>query len=140
MTISIIRKNLSTRIFLAAIIILSASLFLISCNQQAAQAPSADKHEGSTAKDSEAKVEKKKAVVADGPTETVTLEVSGMTCDGCVNTVTNSLQSLDGVQEATVTLEPPQAIVKYSPGKVTVDQMNAGVKDKGYESKIKVKE
>jgi copper chaperone len=135
MTISIIWKNLSTRIFLTIVIILSVGLLIISCNQQAAQAPSTEKHEGS-----EAKVEKKKAVETDGPIETVTLEVSGMTCDGCVNTVTNSLQSLDGVQEVTVTLEPPLAIVKYSPGKVTVDQMTAGVKAKGYESKVKEKE
>jgi copper chaperone CopZ len=115
---------------------LSFCLLIISCNQQAAQAPSHEGHESSAAMDSKAEAKEKVEEPA-GAAETVTLEVSGMTCDGCVNTVTKSLEGLEGVQEAKVTLEPPQAIVKYFPKKVTVDQMNAGIKDKGYESKIK---
>ena len=39
--------------------------------------------------------------------ETATLTVKGMTCMGCVNSVTKLLKAAPGVTDARVTLEPP---------------------------------
>ena len=43
--------------------------------------------------------------------ETVTLGISGMTCGGCVRSVTNVLKAQDGVAKADVSLEKKCAMV-----------------------------
>jgi uncharacterized membrane protein YraQ (UPF0718 family)/copper chaperone CopZ len=48
--------------------------------------------------------------VTDGPV--IELEISGMTCGGCVNKLQQALQSADGVSSAQVTLDPPKATVR----------------------------
>ena len=45
------------------------------------------------------------------------LEVSGMTCGGCVNMVKATLSKMKGVKSVTVTLDPPEAAVSHE-GKV----------------------
>jgi P-type Cu2+ transporter len=42
---------------------------------------------------------------------THTFQVTGMTCGHCVQTVKNTLENIDGIESAKVTLEPPQATV-----------------------------
>jgi len=42
------------------------------------------------------------------------LRVSGMHCNGCVQSVTQALSNLDGVESASVTLSPPQAVLTTS--------------------------
>jgi copper chaperone CopZ len=46
-----------------------------------------------------------------GGQETVALTVSGMTCGGCVKTLTSSLQSVDGVERVDVVLDTGRAEV-----------------------------
>ena len=41
--------------------------------------------------------------------ETVALSVSGMTCGGCVKTLTSSLESVDGVERVDVVLDTGRA-------------------------------
>jgi len=65
--------------------------------------------------------------------QTVTLGISGMTCGGCVRSVTNVLKALDGVAKADVSLEKKNAIVEYDPGKVQVDQLKRSVVEAGFE-------
>jgi copper chaperone len=43
----------------------------------------------------------------------IILSVTGMTCGGCVNSVTRVLTALPGVQTAEVTLNPGQARVVF---------------------------
>ena len=38
-------------------------------------------------------------------------QITGMTCGHCVQTVKKALESIEGIQSAEVTLEPPQAVV-----------------------------
>jgi copper chaperone len=40
---------------------------------------------------------------------TTTIKISGMTCSGCVNSVTKALKGVEGVKEANVELEKGQA-------------------------------
>lgn len=65
--------------------------------------------------------------------EKVTLGISGMTCGGCVRSVTNVLSALDGVTKAEVSLEKKNAVVDYDPGKVGVDQLKRSVAEAGFE-------
>jgi copper chaperone len=65
--------------------------------------------------------------------QTVTLGVSGMTCGGCVRSVTNVLTALEGVAKADVSLDKKCAVVDYDPAKLGVDQLKHAVEEAGYE-------
>ncbi|TSA15909.1 MAG: copper chaperone [Betaproteobacteria bacterium] len=65
--------------------------------------------------------------------QTVTLGISGMTCGGCVKSVTNVLKALDGVAKAEVSLEKRNAVVDYDAGKVGIDQLKRSVVEAGFE-------
>jgi copper chaperone len=66
--------------------------------------------------------------------ETTTLRIKGMTCMGCVNSVTRVLKATPGVSDAQVTLEPPQAKVEYDAALTSPAQLKAAVEDAGYEA------
>ena len=70
-------------------------------------------------------------------TTRTTLDVQNMTCSSCVATVRKSLTRLDGVEEATVTLEPPQAVVIYDPQKVSTDHLIEATTNAGYPSHMR---
>jgi copper chaperone CopZ len=55
--------------------------------------------------------------------EVARLDVSGMTCDVCVETVQSALQAAPGVVSAKVSLAEHQALVVYQPSKTTVDDL-----------------
>ena len=65
--------------------------------------------------------------------KTVTLEISGMTCGGCVRSVGNVLKALDGVAKAEVSLEKNSAVVEYDPDKVAIEQLKRSVEEAGFE-------
>jgi copper chaperone len=65
--------------------------------------------------------------------ETTVLKVNGMTCGGCVRSVTNVLESIQGVTSAEVSLEKAQATVTYDPAKADVNRMKEAVTDAGYQ-------
>lgn len=66
--------------------------------------------------------------------ETTTLTIKGMTCMGCVGSVTRVLKATPGVTDATVTLEPAQAKVNYDAALTNPAQLKAAVEDAGYEA------
>ncbi len=65
--------------------------------------------------------------------QTVTLGISGMTCGGCMKSVTRVLSALDGVAKADVSLEKRCAAVDYDPAKVGVERLKQAVIEAGYE-------
>ena len=65
--------------------------------------------------------------------QTVTLGVSGMTCGGCVRSVTNVLKALDGVAKADVSLEKANAVVEFDPAKVQLAALKRSVEEAGFE-------
>ena len=71
------------------------------------------------------------------PTKQAVLSVEGMTCAACSVTVGKSLKRVNGVQEANVTLTPPEAVVNYDPDRVNVDQLTEATKNVGYPSSLK---
>ena len=66
--------------------------------------------------------------------ETTTINIKGMTCMGCVNSVTRVLKATPGVQNAAVTLNPGAARVEYDAAMTTVAKLKTVVEDAGYEA------
>ncbi|HUF20398.1 MAG TPA: cation transporter [Burkholderiales bacterium] len=64
--------------------------------------------------------------------ETSVLKVGGMTCGGCVNSVTRVIQSIAGVQAAEVSLETAQAKVTFDPARTTLAQIRVAIEHAGY--------
>jgi copper chaperone len=64
---------------------------------------------------------------------TVKLEVQGMTCGGCVASVTRVLKATPGVEDAQVTLQPGAATVTFDPQKVDVAKLKAAIVGAGFD-------
>jgi len=73
---------------------------------------------------------------AGGALKAVTLDVSGMTCGACAVTTRTALENVEGVRSAHVTFEPPQAVVVYEAGRVTVEDLAAATTNAGYPSQV----
>ena len=65
--------------------------------------------------------------------ERTAFTVKGMTCDNCVNSVTEALKHVAGVKVAKVTLADETAQVTFDPQQTSVDDLKAAVKDAGYD-------
>lgn len=66
--------------------------------------------------------------------ETIVLKVKGMSCGGCVKSVTSVLSALAGVDRAEVSLEKGEAVIGYDPAAVTREQMTGAIEDAGFEA------
>lgn len=64
--------------------------------------------------------------------QSITLKIGGMTCQGCVRSLTNVLSRLPGVASAQVSLENATAEVHYDAAEISVEQMRAAITAAGY--------
>ena len=62
--------------------------------------------------------------------KTIELEITGMTCDHCVNAVTGALKDVDGVTDAVVNLDEKRATVTADD--VDIAALLAAVEEEGY--------
>ena len=69
-------------------------------------------------------------------TSRVKLEIEGMTCASCVQTIETALKALPGVVAANVNLATNAAYVDYSDSSVTPQELVHVVKDVGYGARI----
>lgn len=67
--------------------------------------------------------------------ETAVIEVQGMTCGGCVRSVTRVLEALPGVESAVVSLERSEAKVSFDPALASLAQIKGAIEDAGYEAR-----
>lgn len=65
--------------------------------------------------------------------QTVTLNIDGMTCDGCVKSVTRLLEGVEGVEKAEVSLENKNAVITFDESKTDTDALIDAVEDGGYD-------
>ena len=65
--------------------------------------------------------------------ETITINVKGMTCGGCVASVTRVLKALPGVADVAVTLQPGAAKVTYDVARTGTPAMKTAIEDAGFE-------
>jgi copper chaperone len=63
---------------------------------------------------------------------TIELNITGMTCDHCVNAVTGALKDVDGVTDAVVSLDEKRATVTAE--SVDIAKLIAAVEEEGYEA------
>ena len=66
----------------------------------------------------------------------ITLNIDGMTCNGCVASITKILQGVDGVTSAEVSLADKRAEVAFDATKTSVDALIAAVEDGGYDASL----
>jgi copper chaperone len=66
--------------------------------------------------------------------ETTTIRVSGMTCQGCVRSVTRVLQAVPGVDGVDVSLEKGEAELRYDPARAGAPEFRKAVEDAGFEA------
>ncbi|AJP49189.1 hypothetical protein PG1C_13640 [Rugosibacter aromaticivorans] len=66
--------------------------------------------------------------------ETLTLKVDGMTCGGCVASVTRVIEALDGVAKVAVSLEQAQVVMEADTAKVDRAQLVQAIEDAGFEA------
>ena len=66
----------------------------------------------------------------------ITLNIDGMTCNGCVASVTKILQGVDGVASAEVSLADKRAEGAFDAEKTSVDALIAAVEDGGYDASL----
>ncbi|MBF0804155.1 MULTISPECIES: heavy-metal-associated domain-containing protein [unclassified Neisseria] len=65
--------------------------------------------------------------------ETITLNIGGMTCGGCVKSVTKVLEQLNGVGRVEVSLENAAALIIYDAGKIQTAALIEAVEGAGFD-------
>lgn len=65
--------------------------------------------------------------------KTITLNIEGMHCGGCVKSLTQVLTELDGVQSADVQLEG-KANITFDENRVNVAQLIEVIEDAGFDA------
>lgn len=65
--------------------------------------------------------------------ETTRIPIEGMTCEGCVASVSRVLKALPGVQDVDVSLRPGGATVTYDPARTGVPALRKAIEDAGYD-------
>jgi copper chaperone len=66
--------------------------------------------------------------------ETTIIKVGGMSCGGCVKSVTGVLTAQDGVAKAEVSLEKGEAVVTFDAAKVNRAQLALLIEDAGFDA------
>ena len=67
-------------------------------------------------------------------TQTTTLNINGMTCGGCVKSVTNALNQVTGVQQADVSLEQNNAVINFDDSQTNETALKQAIEDAGFEA------
>ena len=64
----------------------------------------------------------------------VKLNITGMHCEGCSTRLQKVLNNQDGVEDAKVSLEDKEAVVKFDESQTNVDALKEAVEDAGFEA------
>jgi copper chaperone len=65
--------------------------------------------------------------------ETLTINIKGMTCGGCVKSISNVLQPIKGVSSVVVSLEQNRASITFDPVQAKPAQFKSAIEDAGFE-------
>jgi copper chaperone CopZ len=69
--------------------------------------------------------------------QTLSFDVSGMTCGGCTGSVQRALSKIDGVSHVEVSLRPNVATVVADPARVTSVQLELAISGLGYPARAR---
>ena len=67
-------------------------------------------------------------------TKTVTIKVEGMTCNKCSSSVSKALKATEGVQDAQVSSEKGEAVIKYDDKKLTETKLREVINATGFKA------
>ena len=67
-------------------------------------------------------------------TKTVTIKVEGMKCAKCSASVSKALKATEGVQEAQVSSEKGEAVIKYDDQKLTEAKLREVINSTGFKA------
>jgi copper chaperone len=67
-------------------------------------------------------------------TKTVTIKVEGMKCEKCSSSVTKALKATDGVQDAQVSSEKGEAVIKYDDQKLDETKLREVINSTGFKA------
>jgi copper chaperone len=67
-------------------------------------------------------------------TKTVTIKVEGMKCEKCSSSVTKALKATDGVQDAQVSSEKGEAVIKYDDQKLNETKLREVINSTGFKA------
>lgn len=62
----------------------------------------------------------------------VTINIDGMTCGGCVKSVTNALTQVSGVHQADVSLENHNATIRFDDSQTNSEALKQAIIEAGY--------
>ena len=68
-------------------------------------------------------------------TQTAKFSVGGMTCNGCVRSVSNAVGRVPGVKHVDVSLAGKSATVEYDPAATDTSKIASAIVDAGFEAK-----
>ena len=67
----------------------------------------------------------------------IKLNITGMHCEGCSTRLQKVLNNQDGVEDATVSLEDKEAVIKFDESQISVNDLKEAVEDAGFEAEEK---
>ena len=67
-------------------------------------------------------------------TKTVTIKVEGMKCAKCSSSVSKALKATEGVQEAQVSSDKGEAVIKYDDQKLTETKLREVINSTGFKA------
>ncbi|HBZ08836.1 MAG TPA: copper chaperone [Bacillus bacterium] len=65
--------------------------------------------------------------------EQVTLNVQGMSCGHCVNSIEGEVGRMDGVQFVKVHLDQGKVDVTFDSNKLSLEEIKSAIEDQGYD-------
>ena len=68
--------------------------------------------------------------------QTTILNINGMTCMGCVNSIKNVVEKISGVNSVDISLENNQVKIQYDPEKANINQFKETIVEAGFEVNI----
>lgn len=65
--------------------------------------------------------------------KTITFNIEGMTCGGCVNSVSNALKQVAGVSDVQVSLENQTATISFDDAQTNEQALKEAIDDTGFD-------
>ena len=73
-------------------------------------------------------------ITAMAVTKTVTIKVDGMKCEKCSSSVTKALNATEGVEDAKVSSDKGEAVIKYDDQKLTEAKLREVINSTGFKA------
>ena len=65
--------------------------------------------------------------------QTTNIQIGGISCMGCVSTLTRVLTGIEGVQSAQIDKDSAMAKVEFDPAVTNADEFRQAIEDAGYD-------